>query len=248
MGGGGGVMVNQLSDKDSCPEEHRDEGSLFTCHEACLSRVRRSGGVEGSLCLIGRLNSRQVLRTSRDTPHLSRWSGPRRFTHHKLRFDGDLLHVFPAPLDLIDDSLCRNLPHPYQRLSNRSEARVGVGRSGNVIESNHGDVFRHTQACFLDRPDRTDGGNIVVRKKRREWLLPRQQLFREWISNPWRRIGSFQLYGQLGPYENVQFLGDLTNRAPAHGGVRTDRLPLDEGDLFVPQFFQMLECQSCCSL
>jgi len=27
--GGGGVMVNQESDKDSCPEEHRDEGSLF---------------------------------------------------------------------------------------------------------------------------------------------------------------------------------------------------------------------------
>src|SRR5882672_3109570 len=70
----------------------------------------RPSGAEGPLFipkndffLIGRLNSRQVLRTSRDTPQLSRWSGPRRFTHHKLRFDGDLLHVFAAPLDLIDD-------------------------------------------------------------------------------------------------------------------------------------------------
>ena len=27
--GGGVVMVNQESDKDSCPEEHRDEGPLL---------------------------------------------------------------------------------------------------------------------------------------------------------------------------------------------------------------------------
>jgi hypothetical protein len=26
--GGGAIIVNQLSDKDSCPEEHRDEGPL----------------------------------------------------------------------------------------------------------------------------------------------------------------------------------------------------------------------------
>ena len=27
--GGGGVMVNQISDKEICPEEHRDEGPLL---------------------------------------------------------------------------------------------------------------------------------------------------------------------------------------------------------------------------
>jgi hypothetical protein len=27
-------MVNQLSDEDSCPEEHRDEGSLLLTNEA----------------------------------------------------------------------------------------------------------------------------------------------------------------------------------------------------------------------
>ena len=27
--GGGGVIVNQISDKEICPEEHRDEGSLL---------------------------------------------------------------------------------------------------------------------------------------------------------------------------------------------------------------------------
>jgi 16S rRNA (adenine1518-N6/adenine1519-N6)-dimethyltransferase len=35
--GVGGVMVNQISDKGICPEEHRDEGPLFTLDEGCLS-------------------------------------------------------------------------------------------------------------------------------------------------------------------------------------------------------------------
>src|SRR5712692_5816355 len=34
--GGGVVMVNQESDKDSCPEEHRDEGSLFKSRKGSL--------------------------------------------------------------------------------------------------------------------------------------------------------------------------------------------------------------------
>src|SRR5258708_4480389 len=38
QGRGWPVIVNQESDKDSCPEEHRDEGSLFP-----RSRITRSG-------------------------------------------------------------------------------------------------------------------------------------------------------------------------------------------------------------
>ena len=30
-------MVNQIFDKEICPEEHRDEGSLLTPDEGCLS-------------------------------------------------------------------------------------------------------------------------------------------------------------------------------------------------------------------
>ncbi len=30
-------MVNQESDKDSCPEEHRDEGPFLAHDEECLS-------------------------------------------------------------------------------------------------------------------------------------------------------------------------------------------------------------------
>ncbi len=43
-------MVNQKSDKDFCPErEQRVEGPLLLSDEACLSRVRRGGEVEGPL-------------------------------------------------------------------------------------------------------------------------------------------------------------------------------------------------------
>jgi hypothetical protein len=41
-------MVNQIPDKGICPEEHRDEGSLFTPNEGCLSRV--ASGTGFSLC------------------------------------------------------------------------------------------------------------------------------------------------------------------------------------------------------
>ncbi len=40
-GGEGGVFVNQESDKESCPEEHRDEGSLLISQEGFLSRLPR---------------------------------------------------------------------------------------------------------------------------------------------------------------------------------------------------------------
>jgi hypothetical protein len=49
-GGGGGLIVNQIPDEGICPEEHRDEGSLFTFDEdAYPERVRRGGRVEGPL-------------------------------------------------------------------------------------------------------------------------------------------------------------------------------------------------------
>src|SRR5260370_680323 len=55
--GEGGLIVNQISDEGICPEEHRDEGSLFTsdrdvypaCPELLGERVRRGGRVEGPL-------------------------------------------------------------------------------------------------------------------------------------------------------------------------------------------------------
>src|SRR6266849_5740731 len=51
--GVGAVMVNQESDKDSCPEEHRDEGSLprvtsrksrITKHEICSASLSTVDG------------------------------------------------------------------------------------------------------------------------------------------------------------------------------------------------------------
>jgi len=43
-------MVNQLSDKDSCPEKHRDEGPLLTSgKDFCPERQK---GVEGPLPIL----------------------------------------------------------------------------------------------------------------------------------------------------------------------------------------------------
>src|SRR5260370_21085695 len=48
--GEGGLIVNEIPDEGICPEEHRDEGSLFTSDEdAYPERVRRGGRVEGPL-------------------------------------------------------------------------------------------------------------------------------------------------------------------------------------------------------
>ena len=48
--GEGGLIVNRISDEGICPEEHRDEGSLFTSDEdAYPERVRRGGRVEEPL-------------------------------------------------------------------------------------------------------------------------------------------------------------------------------------------------------
>ncbi len=45
--GEGGLIVNQIPYEGICPEEHRDEGSLFTSDEdAYPERVRRGGRVE----------------------------------------------------------------------------------------------------------------------------------------------------------------------------------------------------------
>jgi hypothetical protein len=35
---GGGLIAKQLSEEDGCPEEHRDEGSLYISNEGFVSR------------------------------------------------------------------------------------------------------------------------------------------------------------------------------------------------------------------
>jgi len=52
--------------------------------------------------------------------------------------------------------------------------------------------------CFVERPDRADGRNVVVGKKRGERMFPGQELLGEGISNSRRRIEAFELNGHSG--------------------------------------------------
>ena len=74
-------------------------------------------------------------------------------------------------------------------------------------------------------------------------MLPGQELLAESISNAGRRIEALQLDGQFGTNANAELLRYFANRAPTHRGIRTHRLPSNEGDLLVAQIAKMFQCQ-----
>src|SRR6266581_5804836 len=184
-----------------------------------------------------------MLGAGRDAPKLADRGRSRGLTNHELRLNGDLGNVFAAALDEIDDGLRGDLPHFYKWLPDGGQAGIGVRCSGNIVEAHNRNVFRHTQACFVERPDRADGRNVVVSKKCRERMLPSQELLGEGISNAGRRIEALQLDGQLGTNANTELLGHFADRAPTHRGIRTHRLPSNEGDFLVAQIAKMFQCQ-----
>src|SRR5207244_8227819 len=75
-------------------------------------------------------------------------------------------------------------------------------RSWNIVEADNGNILRHTQARFANRPDRADCRDVVVSKKCSERMFPCQELPGEGISDGGRRIDALQLDGQLGANAN----------------------------------------------
>src|SRR5260370_18521130 len=118
---------------------------------------------------------------------------------HKLGLDGYCGYVFPAPFNEIDNSLRRYLPHLDQWLAHRCESGIGVRRAGNIVEADHGNVFRNAEARFVDRPNRADRGDVVVSKKCCEGMLPRQELLGEGIPNDGGRTDAISVDGQFAP-------------------------------------------------
>src|SRR5882762_1788432 len=155
---------------------------------------------------------------------LAMGSGTGGLTNHKLGLDGDLRNVFIARFDEIDNGLRRDLPHLDQWLPHRCESRIGVRRAGNIIEADHGNVFRNAEARFVDRPNRADRGNVVVSEKCRKGMLPRQELLGEGITNGRGRIDAFELRGQFGTNANFELLGYFADCVPTHGVILTDGL------------------------
>src|SRR2546428_1429972 len=173
---------------------------------------------------------------------------PGRLTNRKLGLDGDLGDVFATPFDKVDNGLRRDLAHLDQWLPYRRESGIGVRRAGDVVEADDGNIFRHTQTRFVDGPDRADCRNVVVSEKRREGMLPCEELLGEGIANAGGRIDAFELDSQLGANANFELLCYFADSAPTHSGIRADGLTLDEGDFFVTEIAKMFQGQPCGAL
>lgn len=60
-------------------------------------------------------------------------------------------------VEVTQDSLCRNRTHIAQRLANRRQCRILVRGALNIIETDHGDIFRYSQSGFAKRSNRSYG-------------------------------------------------------------------------------------------
>src|SRR5437667_5540079 len=80
-----------------------------------------------------------------------------------------LPHIRGA-FDLVDKRLCADLSHPKKWLPDRRQPGIGERGAGNIIETHHGDILRHTQTCFTECPDRSDRKNIVISKERSDLI------------------------------------------------------------------------------
>src|SRR6266851_1683157 len=185
----------------------------------------------------------QVGRACRNAPESTVGSGTRGLANHKLGLNGDFRHVFAAAFNLVDDGLRGDLTHFHKWLPYRGQSGIGVCCAGNIVEADNGNVFRDTQARFVERPDRADGRNVVVSKECCEGMFPCQEFLGEGISNGGRRIDALELDGQFGANANAELLGHKADRVPTNGGIRTDGLTSNEGDFLVPKIAKMFEGQ-----
>src|SRR5882762_11962475 len=208
-------------------------------------RIRRARifGSAAAQNLFGQVALLRVFCACGDVSQLMSGGGSSGLTNDKLGLDGDLGHVFTAALDEIDDRLRGDLPHLHEWLPDSGKSWIGVGGPGNVIEANNGNVFGNAQACFVERPDRADGRDVVVSKKRSERMLPGQELLGEGISNAGSGIETLELDGQLGTNANAELLRYLADRVPTHAGIRTHGLASNEGDFLVTEIAKMFEGQ-----
>src|SRR5258708_39641014 len=84
-------MVNQISDEEICPEEHRDEGPLCISDEdACAERARRAEGpvfTRGERTLRSRWEGcrPRVTTSIKPSPRIGRARHPSRVTEHGSR-------------------------------------------------------------------------------------------------------------------------------------------------------------------
>ena len=69
-------------------------------------------------------------------------------------------------LNALQEQLRSHLAHAPKRLANRREAWRVVDGAGDVVKAYDGNILRAAQAGIHNRPDSTDGGNIVKAEDR----------------------------------------------------------------------------------
>src|SRR5262245_9348671 len=144
---------------NSCLQEEARRASFKRRDNA--SRTLRYGMER---CWIGP-PSRQLLSVGRKAELSLRESRRRGVAHDKLRLDRDGGDVFFFFFDLIDEGLRGDFAHAHERLTDGGERGIRERRAWNVVEAHDGNVFRHAEAHFLQRPDGADGGDVVVREQ-----------------------------------------------------------------------------------
>src|ERR1700676_211497 len=205
--------------------------------------MSRKGAQEYGECNSGFIE-RNPIHLGQRGPCRTRGRRTRGGAHDKLRFDGDLGYVFGVAFNLVDDRLRRDSSHALKRLPDRGQVGVVEGRGGNVVEAHDRDVLRHAQAGFSEGPNRADCGDVVVGKQCGEGLLTGEQLLGERIAEMRGGNGTLYLDDQLRANADAQLGGGFAYRVPAHGGVRTDRMPFQEGDLLMAKIPKMSEGQA----
>src|ERR1700720_4987351 len=171
-------------------------------------------------------------------------SAPCRSADDQFRLNRNFRNVFGFAFNKVDERLGGDLPHAFERLSNRGQARVVEGGRRDVVEAQHRHIFGNPQTRFLKGPDGANCGNIVVSEECSEGLLACQELFREGVTELGRGGCAVNLNSKLRANAKTKFTSGFTNRGPANGGVGARGMPFHESDLFVTQLREMCERES----
>ena len=146
------------------------------------------------------------------TAALIRRSG--RFPNDQLWRDGKFFWVVLEALYALEKDACRGFTHIVQWLANRGEPRVVIARNVNVVESDDGDVFRHTQIRIAQSANRTDGRNVIERYERGEFAPVLQKLLNNGVAKLRRSQIALELDGEIWRNFDNEIASDGHDAAP----------------------------------
>ena len=142
------------------------------------------------------------------------------FPNHQLWLNRDVRRVLFSSFQPIQKSLSGYFAHAIQRLPYGSQTRTVEGGSGNIVESKNGYILGHADALFLQSSDRSDRRHVIVGKDRGEWLVAREQLLGEGITQHGRGVVSVNLNRQFRIDAEADLCSHVTDRIPSVFGIR----------------------------